>query len=324
MISLLGILIIFSQLLVLKAFLVNQPALSIVICTYNRDNYLQHCLDHLSRQSIPNNLFEILVINNQSTDNTEAVCLKFQEDHPEILFKYHTETRQGLSYCRNTGIAESKADIIAFIDDDAYADQDFATNLIAYFREHPEVDAIGGRVTPDYHSRPPSWMSKYLLPLVAALDKGEYAKPFKGFRFPIGANMAFRRSIFPETEAFHTGLGRKGSFLGSGEEKDLFYRLKRQKGNIHYVPTVHVRHSIPETRLESDYIKRMAKGIGKSEAVRINQGPFHIKAGKWCLEFLKIAATGILALLYCLKGEWPKANMLIKFRWWFLGGFIKG
>jgi cellulose synthase/poly-beta-1,6-N-acetylglucosamine synthase-like glycosyltransferase len=167
-------------------------------------------------------------------------------------------------------------------------------------------------------------MSRYLLPLVAALDKGKHSKPFRHMQFPIGANMGFRRSVLDEEEPFHTGLGRKGNYLGSGEEKDLFFRLKKRNCQIHYVPGVHVLHSIPQSRLEPSYIKRMAYGIGQSEALRIKNSPIYAIAGKWMLEFIKIGATIILGFLFLLSGEWSKAKMLIKFRIWVFGSFIKG
>jgi len=304
--------------------LVNHLILSVVICTYNRDKYLQKCLNYLSAQSASKNLFEILVVNNNSTDQTEEICLHYQQVNPQIQFKYIIEPLQGLSFCRNHGIAESHGEIISYIDDDAFADVDYVSNLISYFQDHSKVDAVGGKVTPLYQSNQPEWMSSYLLPLVAALDMGDSAKPFKGWRFPIGTNMAFRRAVLVDSDPFHTGLGRKGSFLGSGEEKDLFYRLKKQNRTIHYVPNVQVQHSIPDVRTETDYIKRMAIGIGKSEALRIKKRPLHLVLGKWFLEFFKIGATAILAFSYTMQGKWPKASMLVKFRMWLFTGFLKG
>jgi glycosyltransferase involved in cell wall biosynthesis len=304
--------------------MVNKPLLSVVICTYNRDNYLRQCLDHLAQQTALVELFEILVIDNRSTDGTRQVCDAFRDNHPEIQFNYCLEQNQGLSHCRNRGIEESNSELISYIDDDALADTDYVSNLITYFQHFPEVDAIGGKVTPIYQSDAPPWMSKYLLPLVAALDMGLSSKPFKGRKFPIGANMAFRRSVLLEIGTFSTDLGRVGSYLGSGEEKDMFYRMKKQQKRVDYVPNVHVFHSIPDNRLEIDYIKKMAQGIGKSEAIRTRQGSLWMGLGKWIEEFFKIGATAILALLYIIEGKWPKAKMLVKFRLWFLGSFLTG
>ena len=298
--------------------------MSIIVCTYNRDEFLIKCLEHLSNQSAEKNQYEIIVINNNSNDDTEKVCLNFENDHPDLLYKYILEEQQGLSYSRNRGIMESSGELISYIDDDAFADYEFVKNLIRYFDQNPAVGAIGGKVTPVYQEDPPPWMSRYLLPLVAALDKGNYPKPFRGMEFPIGANMAFRRLTLKSMELFDTGLGRKGHFLGSGEEKDLFLRLKKEKCKIHYVPSVKVMHSIPKSRLKPEYIKRMAHGIGQSEAFRISKTSFAQILGKWLGEFLKIGATIILGTLFLVAGQWKKAEMLIKFRIWVFGSFIKG
>ena len=298
--------------------------MSVVICTYNRDQYLRKCLDHLAKQSASSQEFEILVINNSSTDDTEEVCKEFQRNHPDLQFDYLIESQQGLSFCRNRGLLSATGEYISYLDDDAYADPTYVTHLIQYFNQHPEVDAIGGKIHPEYQSQEPKWMSKYLLPLIAALDMGNLPKPFTGSRFPIGANMAFRREVFSTLEPFRTNLGRKGEFLGSGEEKDVFIRLKKQGKTIHYVPSVQVKHFISDERLEKGYIRRMAQGIGFSEAIRIQSGPFTEVLGKWMSEFFKIGATLILALVYAVQGQWSKGSMLIKFRLWLLSSFIKG
>ena len=301
----------------------NQPILSIVICTYNRDTYLQKCLDHLSIQTAPKDVFEVLVINNNSSDQTEKICSDFSKNHQELQFRHLVEREQGLSYSRNLGVRQSKGEILSYIDDDAFADHKFVSNLIGYFHKHHDADAIGGKITPVYEGSAPRWMSKYLLPLVAALDMGNKPRVFKGRKFPIGANMAFRRRVFDQAGLFHTDLGRKGEFLGSGEEKEFFYRLKKQNMCIHYVPDIHVHHSIPDRRLQSDYIKKMAVGIGKSEALRLRQGSADQYIIGWVQEFLKIGATIILAIIYFLQGDLSKASMLFKFRLWFLGSFLK-
>lgn len=301
----------------------SKPRLSIIVCTYNRDKFLIKCLEHLSNQSAEKSLYEIIVINNNSNDDTENLCLNFRDDHPFLSFKYVLEKQQGLSYSRNRGIMESAGELISYIDDDAYADYDFAQNLMQYFHQNPEVGALGGKVTPEYQGDPPSWMSRYLLPLVAALDKGTKPKRFRGLEFPIGANMAFRHNTLTSVELFDTQLGRKGQFLGSGEEKDLFYRLKKKGCRIHYVPDVKVSHSIPQSRLTPEYIKRMAQGVGQSEAFRIRKTSFNQVLGKWLLEFFKIGATVILGVFFLITGQWEKAIMLVKFRIWVFSSFIK-
>jgi len=302
---------------------VGEPELTIAVCTYNRADFLASCLQHLARQQT-NHIYEVLVIDNHSTDNTTAVCKDIQAQFPELQFKYFLETQQGLSFARNLAIEQARGKYLSYLDDDAYAHPNYVQELCQYLDQHPEVMGLGGKITPQYQQQAPNWMSKYLLPLVAGLDMGHTPKAFSKRKFPIGANMAFRKSVLQELGGFNTELGRKGSFLGSGEEKDLFLRMKKQNLSIFYVPTVQVAHYIPVSRTQASYIQQMAHGIGTSEALRLKDAPISARIGKLGEELLKVGATLILALVYTLKGQWPKAKMLLNFRKWVLTSYLKG
>ncbi len=295
-----------------------QIAVSVVVCTYNRQKYIGDNLLHLKQQSISPECYEVLVINNNSTDNTAGICQDFINENKLSHFHYFNETHQGHTYARNRGIKEAKGRLIAFIDDDAMVDVDYVKNIIAFFDDHAETMAIGGKIVPIYEGEPPQWMSVYLLPLVAALDMGATAKPFKGTKFPIGANMAFRESVFEKYGLFDVNLGRRGTGLEGGDEKELVYRLKKDRASVYYVPEVLVRHVIPEKRLQMDYIKGLAEGVAKSEKKRLEGQGFMAKLQKFISESIKVTGTIVLALYFGLKGQFPKSKMLIKFRYWVL------
>ena len=117
------------------------PEISVVICSYNRANYIREALQSLYNQTLPHTQFEVIVVDNASTDNTESVCKDFITEHSDAAFYYMLESRQGASFARNTGAAKVKAPLLCFMDDDAIAYPDFLTNLLAFFREVP---AAGG------------------------------------------------------------------------------------------------------------------------------------------------------------------------------------
>src|SRR5690606_5027026 len=108
------------------------------------------------------NLFEIIIVNNNSTDNTESVCKSFMTNQSGLDVKYVVETNRGLSFARNRGIAESKYDIITYIDDDAYAKPDFLELIFEHFKTYPDTAGLGGKVIPRYEIEEPKWMNKYL------------------------------------------------------------------------------------------------------------------------------------------------------------------
>jgi len=111
----------------------NKILVSVIVCTYNREQYIERNLDSLSRQSLSVENYEVIIIINNSTDNTVATCKSFIESHPELQIKYFNESNLGLSFARNRGIQESKGEIISFIDDDAFVNYDFTKNLIDFF-----------------------------------------------------------------------------------------------------------------------------------------------------------------------------------------------
>lgn len=295
---------------------------SVIVCTYNRAHYLAATLAHLLKQSASIDSFEVVLINNNSTDHTEDICHEFATENPNFPFRYIVETSQGLSHARNRGIKEVKGDILTFIDDDAFAHNDFMQVITSHFSDNPEIIAIGGKIIPKYEEEVPRWMSKFLLPLVAALDMGDEVKAFPKGKFPIGANMSIRKEAFEKYGDFDVNLGRKGESLEGSEEKDLFFRLIKAGAKITYLPQAVVYHIIPAKRVSVDYIKNQAIGIGKSERTRTQQQGqlFSFLIG----EVLKWAGTLVLSLWYLLTLHPSKASMLIRFRAYVSTGIIRG
>src|SRR6185437_5653001 len=187
--------------------------ISVIICTYNREKFILMTLECLAIQNFPIKDFEIIIVNNKSTDGTKAICENFIKKHPDLNTNYVEEYNQGHSFARNRGIKEAKGEILTFLDDDAFAVPGFLKAINVFFLKNPSVDAIGGKVVPEFETGKPNWMSPYLLPLVAALDMGKSVKEFKGKGFPVGANMSFRKSVFEKFGVFNSDLGRKGTQL---------------------------------------------------------------------------------------------------------------
>jgi len=300
----------------------SSPKLSIVVCTYNRDKYIGKTLEHLYHQSLAKSDLEVVIIDNNSADRTPQICQDFIQSHPEAAFRYVVETNQGHSFSRNRGIQESKAELISFIDDDAFVHPSFGENIIQFFQENENVKVIGGKIIPVYEEQEPTWMSPFLLPLVSALDMGKLPRPFTGRKFPVGANMAFRRCVFDQYGLFNVALGRKGSGLMGGDEKELIYRLKTDNASIFYVPDVVVNHIIPKKRLTREYIRGLAQGVGLSEKERLSTASFSQKIQRAFEELIKIEGTLVLFFWYLIKGQTAKGWMLIKFRIWVLQGFL--
>ena len=298
--------------------------LSLIVCTYNRDKYLYGALQCIAENGFPKEAYEIVLVNNMSTDNTEAECKRFENDYPNVDFRYFVETNQGLSFARNRGIKESQGETLVFLDDDSYIQEGYLNNLQKHLEAHPNADAFGGKILPVFESgEAPKWLSKWNYSWVSAIDMGDKVCPFKGKAFPIGANMGIRRSMISEIGLFNTQLGRSKKNLMGGEEKDLFERIRNHGGSIYYFPDVVVHHVIPPTRTTKEYIMRMGEGVGKSERIRTLSISKSKYLGRLFSELIKWGGTFVLWLGFAITGQFEKGNILIAFRKKVTSGLLK-
>ena len=132
--------------------------ISAVVCTYNREKYILDSLTSLRDQTLHESLYEIILVDNNSTDATALKCMEFGQNATHINYHYYKETKQGLSYARNRGIALAQGEFIVFLDDDAVASKNYLEEIVSFFDSHSEVSAIGGRIFPKYEQPKPVWM----------------------------------------------------------------------------------------------------------------------------------------------------------------------
>lgn len=297
--------------------IVMQPELSIIICTYNREDLLPLTLQSLSLQSLDKSQYEVLVIDNNSTDRTSTFCHQFIEQHPDLHLKYFLEKNQGLAFARNRGIKESSGKIIAFIDDDAEARSDYALNMIRTFQERSDYDAIGGKVIPIFPGKKePAWLSRHIWGVVAKIDKGDHPVPFKK-KVPAGCNMAFRKVVFETIGLFDTKLAHRCDDLY------IFGKLRAIHKVALYTPDVVVFHHIPPERINASGIRKLSLDLGSSHRVYLQSQPAVFTLLKFFDYALKIGASVILSLGFVLNGE-PAKSKIIQIMWLSLVGFMRG
>ncbi len=295
--------------------------ISAIIATYNRAHFLDGLFNSIINQSIPFSEYEIIIVNNNSTDETESKSKELINNYPELNVKYCVENQQGLSYGRNRGIAESEGNIVTFVDDDAILSTSFFEKTIQFFHEHPKVNAIGGKILLKHLTDVPKWYNPYLASLLGYFNLGDEEQLFINNYFR-GSNMSFRLKLFSEHEAFNVQLGRVGRQLYGNEEKELFYRLKEAGEEMWYVPSTIVYHLVPQERTTSSFIKKQAIGTGISQAQHAKvKGSIHLVIAI-VKELLKWFATLILAVFYILWGKIAVAKMLIYFRAWVSYGIL--
>lgn len=293
----------------------NKLEISVVICTYNRALYLPAALESLYNQSISKELFEVIVVNNNSTDHTEQVCNDFIASHLDAHFIYLNEPMQGASFARNKGAAIAKSPLLCFMDDDAIAHSNYLSLIIDFFKNHPDAGGLGGRIIPKYIPSEPRWMSHFVSSLVGNFDYSKEITLFSPNKYPLESNMIIKRDDFNLVNGFNTALpGVKGTLRIGGEGKEFFLKLKALGKNIYYHPNIIVDHVVETQKLTPEYMYRVASGIGRGEKVRtqsISQRTYYLKIAEY---LFKLGAAIILAIGYLLQGHPAKMKPVIQFR----------
>lgn len=225
--------------------------LSVVVCTYNRQDLLQLCLLSLAEQTLDKSLFEVIVVNNNCTDGTQELAESFAGKYDN--FRVVIEMEQGLSHARNRGWREAHGESVAYLDDDSKASSRWCELIVHAFRTvTPRPDAVGGEIHPWYETEPPCWFSD-TLELRTWGDHAAFLQP-PAARFGFsGSNMAFPRTTLAGLGGFSSHLGMVGKKMRMGEETDLFSRLSARGSRLWYDPAIVVDHWVPETNMRFGY-----------------------------------------------------------------------
>lgn len=287
--------------------------LSIVIATYNRAQSLLRTLSSVVLQTADAGLWECVVVDNNSTDDTQSLFADFAAQYNSFSLRMVNEPKQGLSNARNCGILTSEGEYIAIVDDDETLEESFVESYIDFFDSFPAAMAAGGAVKACYQSGRPKWMSHFTEQMIAnPIDLDIAVTLFPKDRVPAGGNMAFRREVFDRVGLFNPRLGRNGQSLIGGEENDLFARLRRAGELLYFVPNAAIYHHIPDSKLTLDYFDRLSYNVGRSKRMRAEaDGTVAQLLGS---ERKKQFATYILAALYVLAFQPLKAKYLLRMR----------
>ena len=219
------------------------PEISVAVCTYNRADVLPKCLESLANQTADTELFEVLIIDNNSTDNTKEIAIEFCEKHSN--YKYISEEKQGLSHARNRAIDEAKGKYVAYIDDDAIADKNWIEKIFSVIQNNKDIAAFGGKILPWYNTEKPKWF-KDEFALHSYGDK-HLQLSLKNYPFGLsGSNMIFKKDILAKYNGFSAEYGMAGNKIAFGEESLLFNKMLKNNENVQYFPDLFVYHLVSE------------------------------------------------------------------------------
>ncbi|MEG3439829.1 hormogonium polysaccharide biosynthesis glycosyltransferase HpsE [Pannus brasiliensis CCIBt3594] len=239
---------------------------SIVIPTYNGASRLPLVLEKLQSQTgIESIAGEILVIDNNSTDNTAEITRSFQENwHCSFPLRYYFEPRPGVAFARQRGVREASGDSIAFLDDDNLPIANWISAVHSFGKSHPKAGAYGGRIIGDLEIDPPENFEK-IAQFLAIRDHGSQPRLFEPerLRLPPSAGLVVRRSAWLDSVPPECALtGPRGAALMRGEDYEILLYLHKRGWEIWYNPEMTIHHAIPRQRLTRDYLLPLARKTG--------------------------------------------------------------
>ena len=229
---------------------------TIVICTYNRAEWLAQCLSSLQPQLQGIGDVEVLVVDNNSTDHTADLVWRMAPDFPRL--RYVREARQGLSHARNRGVKESAAEWLAFLDDDARVLPGYTDRLVALV-EAGAFDVVAGVYLPWYSEGKKSWFRDvYASNQSLACCYGELPPD----RFASGGIMLANKQLIESLGGFDPALGMAGAQAGYGEETRLQRQIRQAGGRIGVDPAWQIEHLTQKSKQRLRWLLSSAWQVG--------------------------------------------------------------
>jgi glycosyltransferase involved in cell wall biosynthesis len=241
----------------------SSPRVTVAVITYNRSRYLRETLAGIVRQNYPSDRWEILVIDNNSTDDTPEVVSSFMSAAPSP--RRVVEASQGLDHGRNRAVAEARGDVIVLTDDDILVEPDWLAQMVAPFSSDSahRIGVVGGEVIPVFPDGVPAWLEEAHRPLGFRRDSG----PLPPGQAPMGANFAFPKWVFTRFGTFNTELDRQGARLFGGGDSEMIRRLRATGLEAWFVPGARALHQMPASRLTFEYARRHAFDSARSRVL---------------------------------------------------------
>jgi glycosyltransferase involved in cell wall biosynthesis len=255
---------------------IESMSVTVILSTYNRCQDLARALDSIAASQMPDTAsWEILVVDNNSTDQTRQVVDDFCRRYPG-RFRYLFEPKPGKSYALNAGIANARGEIFTFVDDDVTVEPRWLRNLTAELQDGQWAGA-GGRIFPADEFVAPRWLSWQHCGglLCGSFDLGNHPSELGVENAPHGTNMAFRRMMFEKYGGFRTDLGfsPSGATPRLNEDTEFGRRLIKAGEHLRYEPLAVVYHPVPKDRINREYFLRRWFEYGRTSIVERGDHP---------------------------------------------------
>jgi glycosyltransferase involved in cell wall biosynthesis len=242
---------------------------SICICTLNRSSLLDKTIDSLSRLDIPRGVsLEIIVVDNNSTDNTQAVLHEWAKCVELTVLR---EPIAGLTFARNRALEHALGELIVWTDDDVVVHPQWLSAYVRAAEQWPGAAYFGGTIDPAYEAPPPKWVVDNINRLQGMLvirQLGDETRLLHAEEYPFGANMAFRRCAATANVTFDTAIGNKGGRMFGGDDLGFIKAVQAAGGYGVWVGDAAVRHFVPTSRMTLEFLIKWNEDGGVGQARR--------------------------------------------------------
>jgi len=281
--------------------------LSVIIPTRNRAAFLEKVLDSITRQTIHPSRFEVIVVDNGSSDGTPKVFSRYSQVLPNST--YYFDDRPGLHVGRHIGFRKAKGEILVYCDDDIEAFPGWLSGIEQSFADD-QVGLVGGKALPKFEAEPPDWFDR----LWEKTPQGRYSEYFSLLDFGdsicevepyfvFGCNFSIRKNILEDLKGFHPD-GMPGELvLWRGDGESAVAKAIQERGyKIVYNPDASVFHAVTKNRMTAGYLysRTFAAGVSGSYAEIRRNGP---KQGSGFTGSIEHTVRTFLAYISCLPSK---------------------
>ncbi|MBI5082086.1 MAG: glycosyltransferase family 2 protein [Chloroflexi bacterium] len=225
-----------------------RPLITVVVCTFNRASLLRTCLQSLVEQSVDVSCYEVVVVNNNSTDSTPQVVKEFSDQRSN--FSGVVEKTQGLANARNSGWRIASGEYVAYIDDDCKAPPEWIA-VAKEIIEQVSPTVFGGPNFAFYNTPKPPWYKD----IYSSTTLGDHSRVLSAREHLIGNNIFFQHTILDALGGFNSQLGMIGDKIAYGEETEMVMRIRSTMNDAitYYEPRLYVYHLVRPEKMRLDW-----------------------------------------------------------------------
>jgi glycosyltransferase involved in cell wall biosynthesis len=292
--------------------------ITVIFASFNGEDTLTLMLDAFLSINPPEGGWNIVAVDNASTDRTKEILLYYSDILP-ITYLY--QPKQGKSYALNMGIEHADGELVVFTDDDIIPDRDWLVELSRYANENPEYHLFPGRIELYWKVSPPQWILDNV-PLNICYAKLNHQEGPCGWQFAAGPNISVRKSVLDKGFRFNASLGPAGNKYAMGEDSSFVNDLFANGYVSFFCSKAIVNHIIDEKQYDRRWVLKRSARYGESSCFKalFFSDSMDKKFPLWMIRSILLKY-----ILYFYNKYFGDKNAAIKMLWdcFYIIGFVR-